>query len=158
MKFRHPLPLRPHVSFVESSEIFKKANSPPPHRRLTQAEITLDLDNCSKESELIHKEILRLRSSTVFFLLVLNSPLAAEDPKSLISSQKLFTVYTHPNQGYFFPNVSIFHGTEVKNRIDTRQAWATFRLIQAELLLLKSSLEDPRNQYSKSPFFILIFH
>eukprot|EP00210_Caulerpa_lentillifera_P002765 g2643.t2 len=133
LSFRDPPPNRTYVSFVETSELFKKANDLG--RRLMGSHTPLDLEHCGNdESTRISNEILRLTQQ------------AAGDERSLISKQSLFNVYTHPNQGYHFPNTSIFHGTEVKNRINTSQSWASFHLVQAEIKLLEAALIEHRNQ------------
>lgn len=113
-----------------------------------QAENVVNLLACDNEPEYLAKEIDRLLHSphSQTNLRKFNGSVDTTGASQVISSQQLFSVYTHPSREYQFPETSIFYGTEVPDRSDTNRAWAKFSLVAAEIKLLTVALEEKRNQ------------
>ena len=77
-----------------------------------------------------------------FCLIVENYP-----DRDVIAKQSLFTVYTHPTVGYYFPETSIFYATEILDRLNMTGQWATYRVVQIEIKLLRAALGQKSNKY-----------
>ncbi|KAK9808849.1 hypothetical protein WJX72_005003 [[Myrmecia] bisecta] len=64
---------------------------------------------------------------------------------TILDQQHMFTVYTHPARDFAgYPNASLFHGTDLQNRIATQ--WGHHSTTEAARRMLQAALKEPLNQ------------
>eukprot|EP00210_Caulerpa_lentillifera_P004880 g4657.t1 len=127
----------PALDYLESinSQLLERSNiiSNSKERRLFASEDEVSEIVCDGEEEKLNTEIERLMNVT-------------DNASSVISGQSLFSVYVHPGPTYNYTESSIFYRKEVEERVDTKTGWGTFKLVEAELSLIRAALKDKRNK------------
>eukprot|EP00210_Caulerpa_lentillifera_P002796 g2671.t1 len=134
LSLRHPSPDLSHLDSLTGGnrkryDEINKSNA----RKLFQLENRLNRTACQNEQSMIDSEVRRLMK-------------VPQNASSVIANQSLFSVYTHPGINFKFPATSIFYAKEISDRVDARHSWGKFKLVEAELHLLRAALKDIRNK------------
>lgn len=60
-------------------------------------------------------------------------------------NSSLYSVYIHPHHGFTYPEGSLFHGKEVRNKENVK--WGGMSQVRGIRLLVQEALKDPDNEW-----------